>query len=64
MEDLFSSAQVANLTGISLARIRKAAPSLAQRIGSQYAWDLEAIEHLKNRRGKVGRPKNNCTFSG
>ena len=51
-----TSTEVAERLGISRRRVTQAAPLYAQRHGKVYWWDEEAVEALRSRLGKVGRP--------
>lgn len=51
-----TSKEVAALLGLSEQRVRQAAPKLAKKLGRNYWWDEKAIEALRERIGKAGRP--------
>ena len=48
--------EVAKLLGLSEQRVRQAAPKYAKKQGRNYWWTDKAIESLRERIGKTGRP--------
>ena len=51
-----TSREVAELLGLSEQRVRQAAPKYAEKLGRNYWWTDEAVEALRARIGKAGRP--------
>lgn len=51
-----TSGEVAKLLGLSEQRVRQAAPKYAKKQGRNYWWTEKAIESLRERMGKTGRP--------
>lgn len=51
-----TSGEVARLLGLSEQRVRQAAPKYAKKQGRNYWWTEKAIEALRERMGKTGRP--------
>ena len=57
-----TSGEVARLLGLSEARVRRAAPSYARKLGRNWWWEEDAIAALRERMGKAGRsPKKTET---
>ena len=53
---IYTTKQVAAMLELSVRRVQKAAPELAEKLGHSYIWTEEAVEKLKARKGKVGNP--------
>ena len=53
---MYSTREVADMLNLSVKRVQQAAPGIAQKIGSYYAWTDEDVEKLKSRKGKAGNP--------
>lgn len=53
-----TSGEVAKMLGLSEQRVRQAAPKYAKKQGRNYWWTEKAIESLRERMGKTGRPSN------
>ena len=53
-----TSGEVAKMLGLSEQRVRQAAPKYAKKQGRNYWWTDKAIESLRERMGKTGRPSN------
>lgn len=51
-----TSGEVAKMLGLSEQRVRQAAPKYAKKQGRNYWWTEKAIESLRERMGKTGRP--------
>lgn len=51
-----TSGEVARLLGLSEARVRRAAPKYARKLGRNWWWEDDAIAALRSRMGRPGRP--------
>lgn len=53
----YSTREVAEMTGLSEVRVRKAAEELAVKWEGRWVWNDQMVEQLKARKGKRGNPK-------
>ena len=54
MRKLYSIREAAERLGLSEARLRRAAPLYAEKVGRDWLWDEEAIKAVESRKGMRG----------
>lgn len=55
---LYTNKEVADLTGLSIQRVKQASKLYAEKVGSVWIWNDDGIKKLLERKGKVGTRLN------